>query len=94
MIKKQELNYIGFYLKGGTKVKDLWFGILLHGGSFIGYRLEPVTIEPLKTSGIAITGEFIDAQNCLSALLREIQKIGMGYHIHILSVPFTKENFI
>lgn len=75
-------------------MKDLWFGILDRGGSFIGYRLEPVTIEPLKTSGLAITGEFANYDDVMIRVCGEIQMIGKGYHVHFLTIPFGKENFV
>jgi hypothetical protein len=75
-------------------MKDLWFGILKRGGSFIGYRLEPITIEPFRTKGLAITGEFTNVNDVLIRICGEIQMIGSGYHVHLLTVPFENESFI
>jgi len=75
-------------------MKELWFGILKRGGNFIGYRLEPISIEPLRTKGIAITGEFSNSSDVMIVLCGEINMIGKGYHVHLLTVPFDKESLV
>lgn len=75
-------------------MRELWFGILKSGGSYIGYRLIPISIEPLRTKGLAITGEFANINDALVRICGEIQMVGVGYHIHLLTIPFEKESLV
>jgi len=70
---------------------ELWFGILQVGGSYVGYRLEPISINPLRTRGLAITGEFANYDDALIRICGEVQIVGKGYHVHILTIPFVRE---